>query len=732
MSTSIELLLESMRYVRDVQKISQAGATSSFASLDNDLEVAKKIKEFARQVASKDSERERLSVRLSSDAVPADSTELFGILNRLNDGVSIVRAEAESASAVLDKVATQLSGVQQVVNSLVTSYNNVKPRKTNPKNQGYNYDQKGQAQNAWNRVVDSVFNRDLDMANYVKGVYQNVRSFSGDSIDQTRLTEMIKSKYVESYGQPWLELKSKYQNMAGELQTALVSLGTVGRRMFMSEELDLNASQRAILTQAVDGVAANPSNVIATVERVFGVAPSAASLAVSSPLSYVSSGVLPSGAPKPSKLVSTAKYALVRDVDVDVVKTCAYDIQAFDKDLSSAFAKLAEPVRNAYSESLQKMDASLKKAINDQSAAATGSAEEASKAALEYRKLQDGKFELLRSLVSEVRSLGLGRYHRMHADFLRGHRACIRYMNLWKAVPGDMMLRSEERLKRQFEMDRAKEAVESVEEGSVGDAAAKINQETKKRVQELAKFMAAQRKEVRAQIDLYFKTIDDVLRKSSEFYKAIDDKIFRDSKVVNTQFLIEDQRKQIDRMIDDVGAHMRGAFDVLSKKYNNGYGALDELARPGTLAMYSLKVARIPLFWTAAKLATKAFEALYSKQVYASAGGNPPHPIVFLSLFVGIDALLNLLVYSVLYTVHYMLGEGAGVIDADLLRDFGSDYLMLTGVLFAVAAIAAVLVYHKKYFRYKFEGKRGISALESIAKSLFLVLLPIPFFLFLR
>lgn len=732
-ATTLSVLLDALKYFKEVSAKGQfEKSMSSSATVEDEKSLAERIKSFgsAKQLPSQFEEINNKIIE-SGQASDNNTSQILDLLQNINANIVSIQSDIDSTN-VIDKLTNDLGMLDNWINQIRNLYERNVARLKVDKRQTENTIK----QKAWSITVNefpsivSQFANPDELKSWLTSSFTATGRYYGDSyssvIKQTVANNLINMSSRDNNSNTWKTIKDRYRQIFNLLQSGLSNVSSIGKNLAVSADFD--DAQKGILKQAFSNLSLStlmlPST-LANIERVVG-----GGTYQSSSSSGAFTGTYTS---KPSKILATAKNVMVREIDGDIVETCRSDLDSFSNSLDKVLERLAEPVVQSYAKSLASLQARLEENVQKQNTSDTA---EASKVSLDFRQLQEGKHDLVLSFLAELKSIVLAPHYRLHAKFLNEHRRCIKYMNTWRDVPFTALLRYEEKMRKKAEVDQMMQDVAdsaAVSSDQQQPDAKKMQDDAKKRVALIAKEIEQKRKDLKKNIDKYFEVLEKVKLKVSDFYKTVDKKYLKDASLVNLKFLEEDHRRSIVSAVKNLEDRIESNHRVLMKKYSNGYGALDELVKRDSIVLYATKAIRIPLFWTAAKLATRAFEAMYSRRVY-SASDNPPHPVIFLSFLIGIDLLLNVLVYTVLSTASYLFNteDDDFLIGSVVLKDFTWDYLLVTGILFVVCAIAAVLIYHKKYFRYKFEGKRGIAALESIAKAIFLILLPIPFFLFAR
>ena len=168
----------------------------------------------------------------------------------------------------------------------------------------------------------------------------------------------------------------------------------------------------------------------------------------------------------------------------------------------------------------------------------------------------------------------------------------------------------------------------------------------------------------------------------------------------------------------------------VDRLYTNGTPSLvDNLLDPQFMVIYALKILRFFIAWYALRVASKMFQRMYEGKVYAR-DEQPPHPITFICMFLGIDLAVNLIIGVVLIFAKHLFKtlNNEFPIDRHLLAVWAGDYAITTAAVFVLVFIIGQVIRKKKYFRYKYEGDRGIRALQEMALRVYMIMLFIPFF----
>ncbi len=189
---------------------------------------------------------------------------------------------------------------------------------------------------------------------------------------------------------------------------------------------------------------------------------------------------------------------------------------------------------------------------------------------------------------------------------------------------------------------------------------------------------------------------------------------------------LDAQQGEVNAMLEATHLWALAQVGVVQRYHSQGGATLaDLLGDPGFWVMYGLKLVRFFLAWLAVHLASRALQHMYVKQVY-DRQRPPPNPLLMVAMFLALDLAFCALVTVVLLMVR-ALGSSSHL-GGDLLRQWAADVALSTPLVGLLAAVLALVVRRKKYFRYKYEGERGIRALESMVLACYGVFLAVPLF----
>lgn len=193
-----------------------------------------------------------------------------------------------------------------------------------------------------------------------------------------------------------------------------------------------------------------------------------------------------------------------------------------------------------------------------------------------------------------------------------------------------------------------------------------------------------------------------------------------------------DERHQtiVDREFDNLRAWVVAQTEQSQELYLRGSPTLLESITDTTvIGVYVLKAIRMGIAWVSLRVASRTFQAWYSRAVYEQ-NGSPPNPAFFVALFLGLDAALHAIVLTILYGIMslYSGQDNDFPIDSNLMSAWALDYAVVTVAVGVISLILAAVVQSKKYFAYKYMGDRGIRALQEMCLATYAVILFLPFY----
>ena len=198
-----------------------------------------------------------------------------------------------------------------------------------------------------------------------------------------------------------------------------------------------------------------------------------------------------------------------------------------------------------------------------------------------------------------------------------------------------------------------------------------------------------------------------------------------------------DEPRLEDAQLADANASMNRLAEWLVERaenveetYLSGTPSLTEsLTESRTLMLYGLKALRLAIASASLGVAAGTFQGMYERNVY-TLDGPPPSPAILVAMALGLDAALHVIVLLVLYTAMrvFKAPDNDFPIDAALLWTWSHDYVAVTVAVGVLSLIVGEVVRSKKYFRFKYEGERGIRAMRELMWYVYCVMLPIPFY----
>lgn len=146
---------------------------------------------------------------------------------------------------------------------------------------------------------------------------------------------------------------------------------------------------------------------------------------------------------------------------------------------------------------------------------------------------------------------------------------------------------------------------------------------------------------------------------------------------------------------------------------------------------YLVKLYRVGVLWFVMYLVEKAYLSTYLTDVYVQRK-KPVSLVSYVAVCLAVEAVLFFAAMLILYL---MMSKFKGptnsfAIDAPLLRALLVDYAATTALILALGAAVSSVVQDCQLFRYSDDGLRGIRAAADILLQISLLVLAVPFFLF--
>jgi uncharacterized membrane protein YciS (DUF1049 family) len=111
--------------------------------------------------------------------------------------------------------------------------------------------------------------------------------------------------------------------------------------------------------------------------------------------------------------------------------------------------------------------------------------------------------------------------------------------------------------------------------------------------------------------------------------------------------------------------------------------------------------------------------------------GNPPPLSKYLLIFFAFDLSFNVFLVVVLFLLRFLFksDDNSFIVDNYLFNKYLVDYFISMGILLTTGFMIGNVMMNKKYFKYRYEGLRGIRAYESMMFNVAIVLYMIPYFM---
>jgi hypothetical protein len=161
--------------------------------------------------------------------------------------------------------------------------------------------------------------------------------------------------------------------------------------------------------------------------------------------------------------------------------------------------------------------------------------------------------------------------------------------------------------------------------------------------------------------------------------------------------------------------------------YNKASNSMFQWTSTHTL-IYSMKLLRVLFLWMALYLTSKTFQARYVQKVFAD-NEDPPRLETMVLMFWGLEAVLMIFVFIILYLIKYLLNSDSNFILNDgVIGKFMGDYIASTVLIVLAGLVIGRIMMKKKYFRYKSDGLRAIRSFEEVMWYISIFILAFPFF----
>lgn len=155
----------------------------------------------------------------------------------------------------------------------------------------------------------------------------------------------------------------------------------------------------------------------------------------------------------------------------------------------------------------------------------------------------------------------------------------------------------------------------------------------------------------------------------------------------------------------------------------------DLIESPQQLLIYIMKVIRIGVSVVSISLCTSWFQEYFQTQVHDQ-DGDAPNPARLLIAVMLVDLLIHIVIASVLQLLIYMFKrhDNDFPVDQTFFRLWVWDYFATSIPIIAIGLVLSSVIRYKKYFRYKYDGRRAIRAFSKMLFYIYSVMAPIPFF----
>ena len=191
--------------------------------------------------------------------------------------------------------------------------------------------------------------------------------------------------------------------------------------------------------------------------------------------------------------------------------------------------------------------------------------------------------------------------------------------------------------------------------------------------------------------------------------------------------------EKVQSQVEDFESYLIQKRRELLRLYSDsGYSITDVFRDTSFIIVYIVKGLRIFFIWCALIFARAFFQARFNDVVYVQ-NKLPPHPAWFVLIFLTFDLGLNVSLYVMFKTLMFLFKskDTDFPINATVMRLILIDYVISTSLIAVLALFLAVVIRRRKYFRYRYEGDRGIRALSDMILWTSAALMIIPFFKFL-
>jgi hypothetical protein len=190
------------------------------------------------------------------------------------------------------------------------------------------------------------------------------------------------------------------------------------------------------------------------------------------------------------------------------------------------------------------------------------------------------------------------------------------------------------------------------------------------------------------------------------------------------------QEEEVQQVATELMLWLGEQGDYVGDLYMHGNtGTLDMVLDPRFVTIYGLKLIRVFSAWYALRVAGALFQKMYDDKVYAR-DDDPPSTLKFIGMFMAIDLAINAVIGTVLLLVTHVFKsiDNTFPVDAAMIMAWGFDYVTSTAIIAGMAVVIGQVIEKKKYFRYKYEGDRGVRAMQQMVMYVYGIMLFVPFF----
>lgn len=342
------------------------------------------------------------------------------------------------------------------------------------------------------------------------------------------------------------------------------------------------------------------------------------------------------------------------------------------------------------------------------------------------KRVRDSLFDDLKSISTSYEKLLLD-YKKKHSDFLWDqHRDGFKYMRYWRTI-------------------------QSISEGE-----RKYIEEYFEKLKKIRDVSNKTLMSMRQSMNKYFRDIDQdnveeeedpqntppsggPNQKGKDDGDKKKDEEKRDFKMEDvkqwSRYLSRDQTEEI---LDKISDSIMSTEDVRQRISDMYYGKNKTFAEiatsPQLIITFVFKLVRLLFLYLALDYSERNFLTKYAKKVYGR-NQDPPHPFNLVIVALAVEFALNLLLFVILIIIRFMFGTRFSYsqrkpgfeLDDNFFLGYITDYIATTLILLLIAGIISNIIKKKKYFRYRYEGERGIRALSSMMMSIAIFIYLIPF-----